>query len=76
MVFCRFSDIARRSRKRGPFLFALLSGCVLNYVCQGNSIVGGVVSDCFAAEDRSLPMALFAVLIMSGQALGGTILHY
>jgi len=37
----------------------------------GNSITGGIVSDLFRAEERSLPMSLFAVLIMLGQALGG-----
>lgn len=39
----------------------------------GNSLVGGVVADVFAADTRGLPMTMFSFFILAGQGFGAVI---
>ncbi|KZP12848.1 MFS general substrate transporter [Athelia psychrophila] len=39
----------------------------------GNSLVGGVVADVFAADTRGLPMTMFSFFVLAGQGVGAVI---
>ncbi|CAO1615035.1 unnamed protein product [Parajaminaea phylloscopi] len=42
----------------------------------GNSVTGGIVADCFASHDRSLPMSAFALVVFIFQGLAPPLASY